>query len=347
MKAVLLREFGGPEVLRVETVPDPVPGAGEIVIRVGAVSINRSFDLAVRRGTYGRTPVLPLVLGADPSGTVVAVAPDVTTPRIGDRVSVQASIRCGVCPSCRRGRREDCRDTKTIGVHRWGGYAEYVAVPAANAVAVPAGLGFPEATVLTRHGGPALTYLRDRGGLTPGETVLVMGAAGGLGSLAVQTAKLLGARVIAAAGADARVAFARTLGADEGVNYRRQDLAATVLELTGGAGVDLVLETIGDPVLWPQALASLGQGGRLVSIGAHGGGKVTLDIARLYMRRLTIIGAAGNPRANIEEALAWGEAGRLKASIERILPLAEAATAHRLAEESQPMGKIVLDPTLP
>jgi NADPH:quinone reductase-like Zn-dependent oxidoreductase len=346
MKAVLLRSFGGPEVLRLETVPDPVPGAGEIVVRVGAVSVNRTFDLAVRRGTYGRHPVLPLVLGADPSGIVVAAAPDVTVPRIGDRVAIQASIRCGVCAPCRSGRREECRNTKTIGVHRWGGYAEYVAVPAANAVAVPAGLDFAAATVITRHGGPALTYLRDRGGLKSGESVLVMGAAGGLGGFAVQTAKLLGARVTAGAGSDARVAYARALGADDGINYRTQDLAACVLALTGGEGVDLVLETIGDPALWPQALASLGQGGRMVCVGAHGGGTVALDISRLYMRRLTIIGAAGNPRANVEQALSWGAAGRLKPGIARILPLAEAAMAHRLAEDSPPMGKIVLDPTL-
>lgn len=341
----MLRRFGGPDELRLETVPDPLPGPGEIVIKVGAVSVNRSFDLAVRRGVYARNPVLPLVLGADPSGTVVVTAPDVTTPRPGERVAVRSSIRCGLCAACRRGAPEFCRDTRTIGVQRWGGYAEYVAVPAGNAVILPPALDFPTATVVARHGGPALTYLRDCGRLQPGESVLIMGAAGALGGLAVQTAKLVGARVVAAAGSDARVAFAVAQGADDGVNYRSQDLAAAVRALTDGEGVDLALETTGDPELWPQALASLARGGRLVSVGAHGGGKVTLDVARLYMRRLTIVGAAGNPAANVEAALAWAAAGKLRPRIAHIMPLDKAAEAHRIAEDGTEFGKIVLDPT--
>lgn len=147
MKAVVLRSFGGPEQLVFEDVPDPKPLSDEIVVKVATVSINRSFDLAVRKGTYSRGAVLPLVLGADPSGTVCAVGDNVHTFKIADRVAVMSTIACGQCVECRRGAGASCGFSRTIGVHRWGGYAEYVAVPASNAALIPEGLGFDQATV--------------------------------------------------------------------------------------------------------------------------------------------------------------------------------------------------------
>jgi NADPH:quinone reductase len=204
MKAVLLREFGGPDKLSYEDVSDPAPSLGEVLIRVSAVSINRSFDIGVRRGRYSSDLRLPLVLGADPTGIVAARGPGVTFPNIGDRVAVMATIACGHCRLCRSGDPASCTDGRTVGVHRWGGYAEYVAVPASNLAVIPDALGFEDATVIARHGSAAYNFLVRRGGLKAGETALILGASGALGSFAVQIAKLTGARVIAAAGSDER-----------------------------------------------------------------------------------------------------------------------------------------------
>lgn len=347
MKAVVMREFGGPDVLRVEKVPDPVLTAGEALVQVHAVTVNQTLDLKVRAAGQIRGTTLPHVLGVDPTGVVVDVARDVTAVRVGQRVAVLPHLRCGRCEFCISGREEQCPNSRHIGVHRWGGYAEFLAVPARNLLPIPDAVGFVDAAVVWRHAPTAFHLLRGLAGVAPGEWVLVMGAAGGLGGMGVQVAKLLGATVVAAAGADARVEFARSNGADYGVNYRAGDLTEEVLRLTGGRGVDVVFENIGDPVLWPKAFASLAQSGRLVTAGAHAGGKVELDVRRLYGRRLRIIGGAGASRADIRSTAEAAAAGKLRAVVDRVLPLEEAADAHRLAENGGLLGKIVLDPTAP
>ena len=344
MKAVVLREFGPPEVLRVEDVARRVPGPGEILVEVRAVSVNRTLDLKVRRGEYIKRVRVPHVLGADPSGVIAEVGPGVVR-RIGERVTVNSHIRCGRCASCRAGEEADCTESESIGVHRWGGYAEYVTVPEQNAFAISDALSFAQATVVGRTF-PAAINLLGKAELKPGEWVLVMGAAGALGSAGVQVARELGANVIAAAGSDERVAAAVALGAKAGVNYRAQDLAAEVRRITDGHGADVVFENISDPVLWPQAFASLARHGRLVTGGSHGGGQVTLDVTRLYLDRLRVIGVAGANRRDIERALRDAASGAYAAVIDRVLPLREAAAAHRLVEEGSPLGKVILDPTL-
>lgn len=199
MKAIIIREFGGPEVLRWEDVPTPAPGPGEVLVQVHAVSVNRTLDLQVRQdgGNYGVT--LPLVLGNDPSGVVVAVGQGVEQPQVNDRVTVFRGVRCGSCPQCMAGNLQGCIRPRMLGVQCWGGYAEYLRVPAVNCVPLPEGLAFATATVMTRHFPLAFgeCYLAN---LTPGAWALVMGAAGGLGSCLVQAAKALGAQVIAGAG---------------------------------------------------------------------------------------------------------------------------------------------------
>jgi NADPH:quinone reductase-like Zn-dependent oxidoreductase len=229
-------------------------------------------------------------------------------------------------------------------VHRWGGYAELVTAPARNVVPVPDGVGFVDAAVILRHAPTAFNLLRNLAGVRPGEWVLVMGATGGLGAMGVQVAKLLGATVIAGAGADGRVDLAVANGADHGVNYRSRDLTEEVERLTEGRGVDVVFENISDPVLWPKAFASLAQSGRLVTAGAHGGGTVDLDVRRLYGRRLRVIGGAGATRQDITDALDAAARGRLHAVVDRVLPLDAAPDAHRLAEKGDLLGKVVLDP---
>ena len=346
MKAVVLREFGPAEVLRLEEVPTPSPGPGEVLVQVHSVSVNRTLDLVVRQGKYPADIRFPLVLGVDPSGVVAAVGESVERPKVGARVAVVSFIACSLCRFCKSGEESNCLKSRHIGVHRWGGYAEYVAVPAGNAYLIPERLAFAEATVITRHFPMAFNQLVNKARVQAGEWVLVMGATGALSSCCVQVAKLLGATVIAAAGADERVAATLGYGADYGVNYREKDLAREVMRLTEGRGVDVVVENIADPTLWPGAFNSLGMGGRLVTAGAHGGGEVTLDVKRLYLKRIQITGTAGTNRKDVERALEAAAGGKVRAVIDRTMPLNQAAEAHRIMEEKQILGKIILNPKL-
>jgi NADPH:quinone reductase len=334
VKAVVFHEFGPPGVLRVEEVPTPEPGPGEVLIKVHMVSVNRTLDGLVRSGRYAQRPPLPHVLGVDPCGVIAAVGPDVTTPKPGDRVVCGPVI--GAEPS---------GVPRLLGVNAWGGYAEYVKVPASITHLIPDGLDFVTAAVIARHGPLAFTQLRDRAQTTPGEWVLVMGAAGGLGSAAVQAAKYLGARVIAAAGSDARVEAATRLGADAGVNYRSQDLTREVRRITNGAGANVVLENVGDPDLFPKAFAALAFAGRLVTAGGHGGGLVQLDVKYLYLNRITIIGDPRDSPDSYDLALRAAAEGQMRALVDKVLPLSQAVLAHKLVETREGLGKVLLDPT--
>lgn len=345
MKAIVMREFGGPDVLELADVPDPEPGPDDVVVEVHAVTVNRTLDLKVRAAGHARGTVLPHVLGVDPAGVVVARGNNVQWPDVGARVAVVPHIRCGHCRFCRAGQEEDCPNSRHIGVHQWGGYAQYARVPASNVHLVPDNVPFADAAVVLRHAPTAFNLLRARGRLAAGEWALIMGASGGLGNAGVQIAKLMGATVIAGAGADERVQAGLAAGADHGVNYRRDDLADEVHRITGGAGVNLVFENISDPDVWPLAFASLAPSGRLVTAGAHGGGVVPLDVRRLYGRRLQVIGGAGATREDMVSALDAAARGQLRPLIDRVLPLDAAVEAHRLAEADDLVGKVVLDPT--
>jgi len=345
MRAIVLRKFGGPEVLTLEEVEEPKAASGEIVLKVHSVSVNRTLDCIVRVGKYPVTIQLPHVLGADPAGEVVDLDDGVTKFKPGDRVAVISAIPCQKCAPCLKGEDFNCVDSKRIGVDRWGGYAEYVAVSERNAFKIPDNLSFAEGTVITRHFPMAFNLLVNKADVKPGETVLVMGATGALGSACVQVAKMLGANVIAGAGTDERVDLAKSYGADLGINYRQCDLTEEVMRLTDNEGVDVVCENISDPTLWPASFASLAINGRLVTAGAHGGGTVPLDAKRLYMRRLRIIGAAGTSVADVEKALEAARQGRIRAIINRTMPLRNAAEAHRIVEQNQIAGKIILEPT--
>jgi len=345
VKAIVLREFGGPELLRLEDLPDPKPAPGEILIKVHSVSVNRTLDCVVRAGKYPVKVQLPHVLGADPAGEVVEIGSGATKLKVGDRVAVISAMPCQKCGRCLKGDEGNCVDGKRVGVDLWGGYAEQIAIPVRYAVRIPDNISFAEATVITRHFPMAFNLLVSKAGIRPGESVLVMCATGALGSSCVQVAKMLGATVIAGAGTDERVQLAKSYGANLGINYRKHDLANEVMRLTDNQGVDVVCENISDPTLWPAAFASLALNGRLVTAGAHGGGTVALDVKRLYMRRLRIIGAAGTNLADVEKALDAAREGKIRAIIDRILPLRDAVQAHRIVEQNQIAGKIILDPT--
>lgn len=346
MKAIILREFGGPEVLRLEDLPVPKPAPGEILIKVYSVSVNRTLDCVVRAGKYPVKIELPHVLGADPAGEVVEIGGKVTNFKIGDHVAVISAMPCEKCGPCFRGDESNCVDGKRVGVDLWGGYAEQIAIPARYAVVIPDNISFAEAAVITRHFPMAFNLLASKADLKPSDCVLVMGATGALGSSCVQVAKMFGATVIAGAGTDERVELAKSYGADFGINYRKHDLVKEVKRLTNDQGVNVVCENISDPTLWPAAFASLAMNGRLVTAGAHGGGTVTLDVKRLYMRRLRIIGASGTSLTDVNKALDAARQGKIRAIIDRVMPLRQAAQAHGIVEQNLIAGKLILDPTL-
>jgi NADPH:quinone reductase-like Zn-dependent oxidoreductase len=345
MKAIVLEEFGGPEVLRYDDVSVPRPASGELLLKVHSVSVNRTLDLVVRAGKYPVEIRMPHVLGVDPGGEIAAMGEGVDGFEIGDRVAVVSFIACRRCKQCLKGEEACCIASRHIGLHRWGGYADYVVVPASNAFKLPDNVSYAQGSVIARHFPMAFNQLTSKANVKPGHWVLVMGATGALGSCCVQVAKMLGARVIAGAGTDQRVELAKGYGADFGINYRRQDLLAEVMSLTGNEGVDVVCENISDPTLWAGAFNSLAINGTMVTAGAHGGGTVTLDMKRLYMRRLRIIGTAGTNVADVHKALDAAGQGKIHAIIGRVMPLRDAAQAHRIVEKNQIVGKIILDPT--
>lgn len=346
MKAMVIHGFGGPEVMRWEDTPTPAPGHGEVLVRVHSVSVNRTLDLQVRQDGGGYGAILPLVLGNDPAGEVVEVGSGVESPAVGERVAISQGIHCGACDNCAADNPFQCVNRRMLGIHLWGGYAEYVKAPASNCVTIPDGLSYGEATVVARHFPLAIAQTRLTN-LQRGDWCLVMGAAGGLGSCIVQVARNIGANIIAGAGADERVDVGLSLGAQHGVNYRQDDLESEVMRITGGRGVDAVFENIGDPTQWDGAFNSMARGGRLVTVGAHGGGMVTLDLKKLYQRRLQVMSGLGaEGRAELKESLELTAKGEFRVLIDRTMPLSQAVAAHRLVDSNEPLGKVILDPTL-
>lgn len=343
---MLVRRYGGPEAIRLQDVEVPKPKRGEVLIAVAATTVNRTRDLAICAGKVAGTEALPLVPGQDPAGSIVALGAGVHDHSVGQRVVVSSRIVCAKCPACKRGRHSECRSQSQIGINRWGGYAEFVAVPARQAIPIAKKLSFAEAAVAMRHFPMAFQQVDVRAGLQKGETVLVMGASGGLGSAVVQVARLRGASVIAGAGGDERVAAAMALGANHGVNYRKSDLIKQVMDLTDGRGVNVVFENISDPTTWPKAFECLAPQGRLVTSGAHGGGTVPVDMKRLYNRRLRIIGAAGYDGGDAVNAMAAAGKGKLRAVVDLQLPLERLHDAFDLIEQRKITGKVVIDPRL-
>src|SRR6266851_3463760 len=345
MKAIVIHRYGPPEVLSFVTVPDPQPLEGEIRIRVHAATVNRVLDVSLRAGREGaRGPQLPLIPGVDCAGIVDAVGPSVTRWREGMRVAAAGVMPLAVC-------REDgasyAGPTGMMGIKRPGGFAELVAVPACAAIALPDALDFHQAAVVVRHVPTAWNLLCNVAKLKAGETVLIMGAGGNLGTIGIQIAKnVIGAKVIAAAGSDDRVKMGLALGADHAVNYNTYDLTAEVMRLTGGKGVNVLYDNIANPKVLPKAFQAIGFGGRLVTAGAHAGPEVTIDFSHLYHQQITIKGRPGYHPPDRDKCFAAAVEGKIKAQIEKLLPLSRAAEAHRLVESGEVTGKIVLDPTL-
>jgi NADPH:quinone reductase-like Zn-dependent oxidoreductase len=342
MKAVAIRGHGGPEVVNLEDLPDPVPGPGEVVVRVKAASVNH-LDLWVCRGWAGLKLAFPHVLGSDVAGVVEALGPGASGPRVGDAVVVNPSLGCGRCERCRAGQENLCLHFSILGEHVSGGQAERLAVRAENVLPKPSNLGFEEAAAVPLTFLTAWHALVGRARLRLGETVLVHAAGSGVGVAAVQIAKLMGARVIATAGSDAKLEKARALGADEVVNYETHDFVQEVRRLTGKRGVDVVFEHVGKKT-WEGSIRAVTVGGRIVTVGATTGADPVTDLRHVFFRQLEILGSTMGTGAELLEVLRFIGEGKLRPVVDRVLPLAEVRRAHSLLAERAQFGKIVLTP---
>jgi NADPH:quinone reductase-like Zn-dependent oxidoreductase len=340
MKAVTLRSHGGPEVLRLEELPEPNAGPGEVRVRVAAVALNH-VDLWVRRGLPHLKLEYPFVLGADVAGTVDQVGAGVRGVRVGDEVVVNPVFSCGHCQDCLSGRDNLCRWFELLGEDRPGGYAEKLVVPVSNIVPRPATLDAVTAAAVPVTFMTAWQMLTRKAPVHPGDDVLVMAAGSGVGSAAVQIAKLHGARVIATASSDEKLSKARQLGADEVINHATEDLVAQVKKLTGKRGVDVVFEHVGAAV-WDKLILSVRKGGRIVTCGATSGWEARTDLRHVFFRQIEILGSTMAPKGDLFPILGHVAAGRLRPVVDRVLPLAEAGQAHRLLEDRASFGKIVL-----
>jgi NADPH2:quinone reductase len=323
MTAIAITAPGGPDVLKPQTRPVPVPGPGEILIRVAAAGVNRP-DVLQRAGLYPPPPDASDLPGLEAAGIVAATGPGVTRWRVGDSV------------------------TALLG---GGGYAPYVATPEAHALPVPPGLSMVEAAGLPETAFTVWHNVFERGGLKAGEWLLVHGGTSGIGTLAIQLAKARGARVIATAGSDDKCAACRQIGADVAINYRTQDFVAEAKAATGGTGADVILDMVGGTYVARNYDAAASDG-RIVQIAVLAGPKAEVDVRRLMLKRLTHTGSTLRARTrDVKAAIAaaverevWPlvAAGQVRPLIHATFPLEQAADAHTLMESSTHVGKIML-----
>ncbi len=342
MKAVRFHEHGGLDVLKYEDAPEPKIQANEVLVRVKACALNH-LDLWLRMGVRGWPLAMPHIVGSDISGEVAEVGSLVTRVKPGDRVLLCPGISCGQCDACFKGLDSACRQYTLFGAMVDGGYAEYVKSPEANVIPIPGDLSFDEAAAVPLVFITAWHMLVTRAGLKPGEEALIIAAGSGVGSAAIQIAKLIGARVIATAGTDAKLEKARALGADEVINHSTQSIAEEVRRLTDKRGVDVIVEHVGAAV-WDACFDSLATYGRLVTCGVTSGPEVKLNLQGLFSRQRALLGSFMGGKGELLEALKFIAQGKLRAVIDSAFPLKEAAAAQRKMESRDFFGKILLHP---
>lgn len=342
MKAILIREHGGVEKLEVAEVADPVAGLGQAIVRVRAVALNH-LDIWLRRGVPGHTFPLPMIPGSEVAGVIETV--DDPRWKAGDEVIVAPGYSCGLCAACLSGNDPLCRQFGMFGETVSGGAAEKIAVPIRNLIRKPVALSFAEAAALPLDMLTAWHMLVARARLLPGETVLVHAGGSGVGSAAIQIAKLWGATVYATAGTLKKASRARELGADETIVYTEVDFLDEIRRLTGKRGVDVVFEHVGGET-FERSLRALAKGGRLVTCGSTSGSEATINLRLVFFKLLSILGSTMGSLAELHEIMKFVEAGRLRPVVDRVLPLSEVAEGHRILEAREAFGKIVFSVNL-
>ena len=342
MRAVVFERHGGPEVLELrDDVREPVLRPDQVKVRVRACALN-FLDIWTRRG-LPYTIEMPHILGTDIAGTVAEIGSLVEGIAVGDEVVLAPGSGCGRCRPCLDGDDNLCLKYDLFGLRRQGGYAEFVAAPAKNVFSKPGNLSFEQAAAVPLVFLTAWHMLVGRVGVRPGEDVLVLAAGSGVGTAAVQIAKLFGARVIATASTRAKAERALALGADAAINYTTTDFAAEVRRITGKKGVEVVFEHTGEAT-WEKSLACLARNGRLVTCGATSGFEGRTDLRALFGKHLAIYGSYMGRLAEFHEVLGHIARGVLKPVVDRTLPLGDARAAHEALERREQFGKIVLVP---
>jgi alcohol dehydrogenase len=331
MKAIRYHEFGEVDVLKYEDVPEPELGDDDVLVRVRAASLNH-LDLRLRSGKSPRPVDLPHIGGVDVAGDVEKTGKNVKDIAPGTRVVIDPTVKTPKGPM-------------VIGVNFYGGFAEYLKVPAANVVPIPDEVSYDDASALPICYVTAWYGLFDRGGMQKEETVLIHAAGSGTGSAAVQIAKEGGAFVIATAGSDEKLEKVKKLGADATINYNTTDFSEEVKKITDNKGVDLIFDQIGASV-WENNLKSLKMKGRLLLIGVVGGGQTTFNFGPVIVKDLSVLGVTvfNAPRSNLINVINLVSLGRLSPVIDKRFPLSEASLAQKMLEERSQFGKVILNP---
>jgi NADPH:quinone reductase-like Zn-dependent oxidoreductase len=339
MRAAAVERFGGTDAVTLVDLPDPEPGPGEVVVALRAAALNH-LDLWTVKGAIA-DPQLPHVLGADGAGEIAAVGEGVRGMTKGARVIVNPGISCGRCERCRAGQQSECTTFRMLGEHLPGTFAEYVRLPAENVFPFPGHLSFEDAAALGVTFITAYRMLFTRGGLAPGEWVLITGIGGGLALSLLQLCRGVAGRVIVTSSSDAKLKRAIELGADEGVNYKEEDVGKAVRRLTGKRGVDLVVDSAGGPTL-DSALRSLRPGGRVVISGATAGAASEINVRRLFWNQLSIVGSTMGSVSDVSDMLRMVSGAGLQPLVDRIFDLEDARAALEYLESGDQFGKIVL-----
>ena len=340
MNAAVIYEHGERDVVRLEQIPIPQLAANEVRIKVHACALNW-LDVGIRRGPqFGAVP-LPLTTGVDISGVIDAVGKKVSGWQPGDEVTLYSLLTCGDCEYCRQGDLTVCAQHQIIGEHVNGGLAEYMVAPARNLIAKPTNLSHVEVAALPVVAMTAWHMLISVAGLQAGETVFIPGAGGGVASMGIQIAKHAGAKVYASTSTPEKMKQARALGADFVFSYREADWVQQVIDATGGRGVDVVQDNVG-AATWADSLKTLARSGRMVVCGSHSGWQLDLAIPQIYHRQLSILGANGGTYNELVTVLELANQGILRPVIDTVLPLSAIHEGHRLLEEHDHFGKVVM-----
>jgi NADPH:quinone reductase-like Zn-dependent oxidoreductase len=341
MRAAVFSEFGGPEVITLQEVETPEPGPGEVRVAVRAASLNH-LDLWVRRGL----PIditMPHIGGADIAGVVDGVGPGVEGVPVGTRVVVDPSLRYDWYDDTSQGESFSDEEYQLVGEHTQGGFAEFAVVPAANLMEVPEGFPFEEAAAAGLVSVTAWRGLMTRGGLRAGERVLITGASGGVSTMAIQMARLAGAEVFAVTAGEESVRRTEELGAHRVYDRTKVDFAKEVWADTGGRGVHMVFDSVGEAI-WKKCLKALAVGGRLVTFGATTGAAGETEVRLVFWRQLSVLGTTMGSPKEFRTAMEMVFQRKISPVIHQVLPLEEARAAHEMLEAGEVFGKIVVRP---
>jgi NADPH:quinone reductase-like Zn-dependent oxidoreductase len=342
MKAARIHEHGGPEVLRIEDIPEPKLRADQVLVRVRACALNH-LDLFTRAGIPGMKFTMPHILGSDIAGEVVAVGEMCQRVKPGWRVLLSPGTSCRQCEACLNGRDNECRRFTMFGYGIDGGNTELLAAPEYAVIQIPDDMGFETAAAAPLVSVTAWHMLMGRAKLQPGEDVLVLAASSGVGTVAIQIAKMFQCRVIATAGGEAKLAKARALGADHVIDHYQQDISAEVKKFTAKRGVDVVIEHVG-VATWPKSLESLAPAGRLVTCGATTGFDARVDLRFLFSKQWSLLGSFMGTMGELHQVLKFVFRKQLKPVIDRVYPLSEIRAAHERLQNKEQFGKIVVKP---